>query len=123
MNKIKWEFDILSMNENITWDILKNNPNIPWDMNCMSINPNITFDIVENNLDKKWSWYFLSQNPSITYEDIINNPDKKWDFESMSFNKFEKDPFIQKKINKHNAKILLSEIIYDDMNGLIRSFI
>jgi len=31
-----------------------NNPSIPWDWNSLSYNGNITWDIVQANLDKPW---------------------------------------------------------------------
>jgi hypothetical protein len=38
------------------------NPDKPWDWYALSINPNITMEIVEANPDKPWDWIGLSQN-------------------------------------------------------------
>jgi hypothetical protein len=38
---------------------------MPWDWNKISINRNITYDIVKNNLDKPWDWSCLSLHPNI----------------------------------------------------------
>ena len=37
----------------------------PWDWNQISTNPNITWDIIRRYPDKPWDWYKLSVNPSI----------------------------------------------------------
>ena len=39
-----------------------------WSHSCLSNNPNITWEIVKNNPDKKWSYIHLSENPNITWE-------------------------------------------------------
>lgn len=55
----------------ITWDIIKDNPYKPWDYNFLSMNPNITFDInpsnpsitldiTKANPEKEWNWYWLT---------------------------------------------------------------
>ena len=46
--------------------LLKLNPNKPWDWDELSLNPNITWEIIQQNKDKPWNWYWLSQNPNIT---------------------------------------------------------
>ena len=48
--KFNWYW--LSQNPNITWDIVKNNPDKPWDWYRLSKNPNITWDVIKDNLDK-----------------------------------------------------------------------
>ena len=57
---ISW--DSISENPNITWEIIKNNPDKPWVWDCLSRNPNITWEIIKNNLDKPWDWKVLSLN-------------------------------------------------------------
>ena len=49
---ISWNFDDLSANPSITWDIVQANPNLPWSFEGLSQNPIITGDIVQANLDK-----------------------------------------------------------------------
>jgi len=50
--------------------IIKENPDKIWDWDDLSSNPNITWDIIKNNLDKNWDWSDLSVKPNITW-DII----------------------------------------------------
>ena len=38
------------------------NPDELWDYDGLTRNPNITWDIVQRNLDKKWNYYWLSSN-------------------------------------------------------------
>jgi hypothetical protein len=52
----------------------------PWDLVCLSMNPNITWDIVQSNTDKPWVWWALSRNPNITWDIVKANPDKPWDW-------------------------------------------
>ena len=58
----------LSTNPNITWDIVKTNPDKPWDYSGLSVNPNITWDIVLANPDKPWNYRWLSSNKMSRYE-------------------------------------------------------
>ena len=60
-------FDLLSENVNLTWDIVKANPNKSWDYNLLSSNPNITWDIIKANPNKKWSYEKFSENPNVTW--------------------------------------------------------
>ena len=43
-------------------------PDKPWNWNGLSANPNITWEIVQENPDKPWDWSWLSENPNITWE-------------------------------------------------------
>ena len=47
----EWNYDYLSENPNITWDIVLANPDKAWNYACLSMNPNITWDIVSANPD------------------------------------------------------------------------
>ena len=61
-------------------------PNKKWNYRWLSINPNITWDIVKNTLEKKWDWYELSRNPNITWGIVKNNPEKPWSYYGLSLN-------------------------------------
>ena len=69
--KYKWDYDGISRNPCITWDIVEAFSNKSWDWQCLSRNPIITWDIVLDNPDKPWDWYGLSQNPKMF--DLTNN--------------------------------------------------
>jgi hypothetical protein len=84
--KYDWNWDILSLNPNITPEILDKHHNMPWNYEFVSQNENITIDYVKNNLDKAWNWYYLSANPSIRLQDVIDNPDLPWDYNGLSLN-------------------------------------
>ena len=47
------DWNWISRNTNITWDIIKANPDIPWDWEGISWNPNITMDIIRDNPDNR----------------------------------------------------------------------
>jgi hypothetical protein len=70
-------FEMLQSN-NVTWAIIKGNPNIPWDWECISANQNITWEIIRDNPDSPWNWYGVSRNPNITWDIVVENPDRAW---------------------------------------------
>jgi len=37
------------------------NQHVPWNWYYLSMNPNITWEIVQSNLDKDWDWWCLSE--------------------------------------------------------------
>ena len=37
----------------------------------LSMNQNITMDIIEGNKERSWSFYYISANPNITMDFII----------------------------------------------------
>jgi hypothetical protein len=81
-----WDFDELSKNSNITWDIIEANPGRPWDFRYLSKRPNITWDIIEANPDALWDFDELLKHPNMTWDIIEAIPDEPWDFESLSIN-------------------------------------
>jgi len=87
-----WSWWYISRNPNITWEIIKANPNKPWNWHGISSNPNITWEIIKANPNKPWSWYGVSCNPNITWEIIKTNPNKDWNWSGVSLNKLTK-PF------------------------------
>jgi hypothetical protein len=79
-----WEY--ISYNPNLKWDIIKKNLHRNLDWSGISANPNITWDIIEKNPSLSWDWYELSKHPNITWEIIKNNPDKPWDWSAFAEN-------------------------------------
>ena len=77
-------YNQLSINPNITWEIVRDNPDKKWNFSVLSSNPNITWEIVRDNPDKPWSYYMLSMNPNITWDIIKDNPDKPWSYYYIS---------------------------------------
>jgi hypothetical protein len=88
---------LLSQNPNITWEIVRDNPDKNWNWISLSRNPNITWEIVQNNPDKPWNWVYLSKNPNITWEIIKDNPDKPWKKVEFVYNTLLYDPVVNKK--------------------------
>ena len=58
----KWNYYALSENPNITWEHVRDNPNIPWDYYGLSCNPNITWEHVRDNPTLPWDYHRLSVN-------------------------------------------------------------
>ena len=47
---------IISSQSNITWEIIKKNPDFPWYLAGVNRNPNLSIKHVLSNLDWKWDW-------------------------------------------------------------------
>ena len=54
------------------FDYIKENPDKDWNYNALSLNPNITWEIVQSNPDKKWNYHFLSLN-NMTKDPFFQN--------------------------------------------------
>ncbi len=85
-SKFTMELGWISLNPNITWDIIQANPDKPWNWYCISYNPSIAWDNIQANPDLPWNWYCISYNPNITPQIIKDNLDKPWDWQQLSFN-------------------------------------
>ena len=49
-----WNWEAISSHQNISWEIITLNPNIPWSIAGLSNNPNICFKVVNENLHIPW---------------------------------------------------------------------
>jgi hypothetical protein len=76
--------DFLSLNENVTWEYVVQNPQIKWSYDFLTSNKNITLNIIKANPDKNWNFNYLSRNLSITWNDIVSNPEINWDWDFIS---------------------------------------
>jgi hypothetical protein len=61
------------------------------------MNPDITWEIVKDNPDKTWNWYGLSMNPNITCEILKDNPDQFLYYRGLSRNTFLYEPIVNKR--------------------------
>ena len=66
-----WDFGMLSVNPNMTWEIVSDNLDKKWNFGSMSRMPFITWDIVQDNINKKWDMCNLMTNPNITWNDAM----------------------------------------------------
>ncbi len=90
-NERKINFRCLSINPNLTWDIVINNFDKKWNLGYYGVfsNPNITWDIVKNNFPKGLNYNILNilklyYKDQISWSDIENNLDVKWDWDYLS---------------------------------------
>jgi hypothetical protein len=75
----------LSLNPNITMDIIEKYIYLPWVWKNVSSNPNLTFEFLLKYIDKDWDWYIISENMNL---DIIEkNLHLSWDWDGISNNK------------------------------------
>jgi hypothetical protein len=109
--KLKWNWSGISLNPNITWDIIQKYSNeertgikgLKWDKRALSSHPNITWSIISSNLDWGWDWKRVNINPNITWEiardnlhllsetmkgvtfkTVLDNPNVEWDQADIS---------------------------------------
>lgn len=79
-------------------DDIKNNPKLPWDWAVVSMNFNVTMNMVRSLPNKKWNKNFMSYNPNLTVKYILDHPSKDWDWSYLmsknTFNKSTQDKFI-----------------------------
>ena len=81
-----WNWQNISRHPNITWDIIQANPKYPWRWDDISANPNITWEIIKANPEKKWEWEGISANPNITWDIMKANSNGDWDWWYISSN-------------------------------------
>ena len=106
-----WEWEEISSNPNITWEIIKNNPMKPWNWSNISMNPNITWKIIKDNPIQNWTWWGITKNPNITMEIIRDNSKEEWDWLYISMNMFtkEKEQFLNRKYREYMAKYKIQQ--------------
>lgn len=83
--QIKWCYGYVSVNPNVTLDIISNNLDFPW-TNNLGINKNVTLEFVLKYPDLPWNWQYLSQNRYITTIQVIENHTLNWVWEQVSNN-------------------------------------
>jgi len=83
-----WDNMFLSMNSNLTWEVIENTTHLGfmWDLHGISANPNMTLDIIQNHTPPGcWDALGLSKNINITWEYVLNNLNLNWYMFILSF--------------------------------------
>ncbi len=70
-----WNYYLLSLNENIPFSVIREDPNL---RSWITSIPNISWDIIKNNPEFSWDFYQISSNPNITQKIVKNNPEYPW---------------------------------------------
>lgn len=94
---LDWNWEIISMRKDITFEMIQSRPNLPWNWNRISINPNITIEIVKKHPECSWNFGNFTRNKSVTFEMYKKNKDIKWSSSLVCLN-----PNITEKIVKEN---------------------
>ena len=76
---------------------IKTSPKNFLNFDILSKNPNITWEIVQANPDKPWNFKMLSQNSNITWDIVKANPNKPWNYEIFFINHIGKQKFIEEQ--------------------------
>ena len=111
-----WEWEWISLNPNLTMEIIEKYPDKPWKWEWISSNPNITMEMIEKYPDKPWNWDFISENPNLTMEFIEKHLDK------INFNTLSKNKIIFKTIvaKKQSTEI---EVWDKNKNCILRTIL
>ena len=91
-----WNWSYISINKAITMETINKYPNKPWDWKYISSNPNLTMAMIEKYPNNDWNWEILSHNPNLTIEIINKYPDKPWHFGKLQDHIFEKSAPLKK---------------------------
>ena len=84
--KLSWSYRHMSENANITWEMIRANPRRQWNYKSLSGNSIITWQIVQENPQIPWDYTELSLNPNITWDIVQAHPNEEWDYDSLSEN-------------------------------------
>jgi len=75
-----------SIRQDIPWEVICENPNIPWNYSMMSYNKYITPKIINDNPHLNWCYVNISYRTDITLDDIINFPEINWHYSALTRN-------------------------------------
>lgn len=81
----KYDWDMLSNDERITFIDVLNNSDKPWSWYDISRHKNITFKNISEHPKLPWRWNAVFYNPNIKIEHIFNNLDLPWDWNNISY--------------------------------------
>jgi hypothetical protein len=81
---VPWKFCGLSINHNITMDIVEKNIKQTWSFPYLSSNPNLTWEFVEKYSDKEWNWTEIAQSKIVTWEIVKRYPHLPWNNNTCS---------------------------------------
>ncbi len=105
----KWVASLIIRNPNVTWDIIKSDPNLMKYLDIVSWSDKNTWENVEEHVDLDWdwigistrkpiridkikahctqdlNWYYISKHAH--WNDIVKHPELPWDWSTVSYNK------------------------------------
>ena len=83
--KIDWKF--LSINKNITLELVDKYLDKPWIWGQICLNENLTTEWIEKYPNRTWFWINILRNENLTIEWIDKYPNKPWKWDLISCNK------------------------------------
>lgn len=137
----RWHWWTLSMNPNITTEIIMNHSDLPWNYTYLSnyCKHIITPELIQQTYHKRWTytivsalpcihWNFitenpqipwcyngLSENPNITWDIVDANPERPWNYLTLCHNLMNGKHTPKARIQKR-AQVISNELsdIYND---------
>ena len=117
------EWELLSSNENVSWEFIKRHIRKPWNWNLLSSNPyipleeffkrhdvinwkflssnpTVNWNIIQKYPEKPWNKRWFSFNPNVTCKIVEENPDWGWEFDNLVENSYLLDQTLQKRSKK-----------------------
>ena len=79
------DFERIVTDPRVTWELVQLHPNVLF-RPSLSINPNITIDIVLEYSFYAWNFTFFSMNTSVTWEIVLAHPEIDWNYDGLSQN-------------------------------------
>lgn len=119
-----WHMKNFNHFEDLTCDIITNNPHITWDYTILSYHPCLTQEFIRNNIDKEWDYDALSSHKVITLDFVLSLPNFNWSYKSLTLNNnipidyIESDILYEKENSKYNYLSLDKRFLkYSNNNG------
>jgi hypothetical protein len=122
-NPKDWYFGAISRRSDVTWDIVQQYPDFPWEASGLSMNPNITWEIIRSSLSSnpqfKWGLKLFSGNPNAKWDDILDSQNVSndtlghWNYKAMSSNPMTgwRNRFIQER-NQRRCAVIKDELLH-----------
>lgn len=84
---LHWNYKIIHLRGDLTWDYIQSHPNFPWDYTLLSNHTEYcgySFDY--NHNIKCYGLKYLRDNTNyiVSWKDIMNNTNKPWDYDGLS---------------------------------------
>jgi len=75
-----WDYDGLSENPNLTWEIVQKSPHQPWNYYKLTIHPCVTWKIIMDHPELPWKFSLFVRNPNATWEILQQHPEIEWNY-------------------------------------------
>jgi hypothetical protein len=83
---LKWNWKVISGREDLSYDIIKQNPHCPWNWEYVFFDENkVKIEYILNHTKEKLCWHTISSY--IDFNDYMKYPDLPWNYDALSGSK------------------------------------